>query len=178
MSVLDKLMFWKKQDDFSDLGLNKSAPGSDPFASGQNPFPPGQDPLASSQSGFDPNQNNLGMDNNQFNPGLGESLSSPTSNDPFSQTPMHNGQARQAADPFSAPQGNDPMAPRFTQQAQQNPMQAQMTPQQDLESKNMELISTKLDALRVSIDSMNQRLANLENIANGNEPQRRRGRYY
>jgi len=45
-------------------------------------------------------------------------------------------------------------------------------------SKNLEIISSKLDALRASIESLNQRLANLEAIARGEEDQSRRRRYY
>ncbi len=45
-------------------------------------------------------------------------------------------------------------------------------------SKNMEVISSKLDALRVSLDSINQRLANIEAIARGEQEDTRRRRYY
>ena len=45
-------------------------------------------------------------------------------------------------------------------------------------SKNLEVISSKLDALRVSLDSINQRLANIEAIARGEQEDTRRKRYY
>ena len=45
-------------------------------------------------------------------------------------------------------------------------------------SKNLEVISSKLDALRVSIESINQRLANIEAIARGEQEDTRRRRYY
>ena len=45
-------------------------------------------------------------------------------------------------------------------------------------SKNMEVISSKLDALRVSLESINQRLANIEAIARGEQEDTRRKRYY
>ena len=51
-------------------------------------------------------------------------------------------------------------------------------PQQEMNSKNLEVISSKLDALRASIESLNQRLANLEAIARGDEEQSRKRRYY
>lgn len=41
------------------------------------------------------------------------------------------------------------------------------------ESSEMQVISAKLDALKASLDSINQRLANLERIAQGEQPQRR-----
>ena len=45
-------------------------------------------------------------------------------------------------------------------------------------SKNLEVISSKLDALRASLESINQRLANLEAIARGEQEDMRRKRYY
>ena len=45
-------------------------------------------------------------------------------------------------------------------------------------SKNLEVISSKLDALRASLESMNQRLANIEAIARGEQEEPRRRRYY
>ena len=45
-------------------------------------------------------------------------------------------------------------------------------------SKNLEVISSKLDALRVSLESINQRLANIEAIARGEQEDTRRRRYY
>lgn len=45
-------------------------------------------------------------------------------------------------------------------------------------SKNLEVISSKLDALRASLESVNQRLANIEAIARGEQEDTRRKRYY
>ena len=45
-------------------------------------------------------------------------------------------------------------------------------------SKNLEVISSKLDALRASLESINQRLANIEAIARGEQEDTRRKRYY
>jgi len=45
-------------------------------------------------------------------------------------------------------------------------------------SKNLEVISSKLDALRASLESINQRLANIEAIARGEQEDTRRRRYY
>ena len=45
-------------------------------------------------------------------------------------------------------------------------------------SKNLEVISSKLDALKASIDSLNQRVANIEAIARGEQEDQRRKRYY
>ena len=45
-------------------------------------------------------------------------------------------------------------------------------------SKNLEVISSKLDALRASIESINQRLANIEAIARGEQEDTRKRRYY
>jgi hypothetical protein len=48
----------------------------------------------------------------------------------------------------------------------------------DMTSKNLEVISSKLDALRASLESINQRLANIEAIARGEQEDQRRRRYY
>ncbi|MBI2657369.1 hypothetical protein HYX08_01595 [Candidatus Woesearchaeota archaeon] len=45
-------------------------------------------------------------------------------------------------------------------------------------SKNLEVISSKLDALRATMESINQRLANIEAIARGEQEDNKRRRYY
>src|SRR3989338_3102113 len=45
-------------------------------------------------------------------------------------------------------------------------------------SKNLEVISSKLDALRATMESINQRLANIEAIARGEQEDTRRRKYY
>ena len=80
--------------------------------------------------------------------------------------------------------------PSFQQQPQQS-FQAQPAFQQPsfqqpayggndnyIASKNLEVISSKLDALRASLESINQRLANIEAIARGEQEDTRRKRYY
>jgi hypothetical protein len=47
-----------------------------------------------------------------------------------------------------------------------------------INSKNLEVISSKLDALRAALDAMNQRLANIEAIARGEQEEQKRRRYY
>jgi len=78
---------------------------------------------------------------------------------------------------FSKDFGQDAAAfqPSFGQQ--QRPFQAQQPsyPQQQqmfTVDKDMEIISSKLDALRASLESLNQRLANIERIARGEEEER------
>ncbi|MBS3113837.1 hypothetical protein J4448_01925 [Candidatus Woesearchaeota archaeon] len=65
--------------------------------------------------------------------------------------------------------------PSFQSQAFQQPSY-----QSDsyIASKNLEVISSKLDALRASLESINQRLANIEAIARGEQEDTRRKRYY
>ena len=88
-------------------------------------------------------------------------------------------QGGMAPGPSPGPAPTQPSMPSFSPpsqpQYQQPPSYA---PQQELESKNLEVISSKLDAIRASIESLNQRLANLEAIAKGEEEQGRRRRYY
>ena len=68
------------------------------------------------------------------------------------------------------------------QQPQQNfqapAQQPSMSNDSYIASKNLEVISSKLDALRASIESINQRLANIEAIARGEQEDTRRRKYY
>ena len=67
----------------------------------------------------------------------------------------------------------------FQAQAFQAPaQQPSMSNDSYIASKNLEVISSKLDALRASIESINQRLANIEAIARGEQEDSRRKRYY
>ena len=136
MGILDKVMFWKKKDEFSDIGLGdkENLAFGDEF--GAQPGTPGAVP------GTNP-------------PGLG-------------------------SDPGLGPQPAAPQAPSMPTFQPSTPQyqQPSYNPQQDLEAKSLEVISSKLDALRASVDSLNQRLANLEAIARGDEDQSRRRRYY
>ena len=138
MGILDKVMFWKKKDEFSDIGLGDK----ENLAFGDEL---GGQPGAAPGAGLGTNPPDLGPD-----PGLGPQPSP------------------------SMPQ--QPSMPSFSQP----PIQPQPSynPQQDLESKSLEVISSKLDAIRASIDSLNQRLANLEAIARGEEEDSRKRRYY
>ena len=69
--------------------------------------------------------------------------------------------------------------PSFPQQPSFQPQPAFQPASNDsyIASKNLEVISSKLDALRASVESINQRLANIEAIARGEQDNQRR-RYY
>ncbi len=134
MGILDKIMFWRKKDEFANIGLGEkeNLAFGDEFGRGQAPA------------------YNL--------PGLGQ------------EQGMGQGYYGQPGQSYPQPSmPSFPSPPRYQQPS--------YAPQQDLEAKNLEIISSKLDALRASIESLNQRLANLEAIARGEEDQRRR-RYY
>ncbi|MBL7056525.1 hypothetical protein ISS07_06435 [Candidatus Woesearchaeota archaeon] len=147
MSILDKVMFWKKKDEFSDLG-------SDPFGKGSL----ANDPLASNN----PPQDNLAF-GNEFNPSPQPSFGQQSP--PKQQFPQPSS-FQQQPPPFQQPSSPQSFSPKSEPNYQQ----------QDLASKNMEIISTKLDALRASVEIINQRLANLESIARGNDENKKR--YY
>ena len=139
MGILDKVMFWKKKDEFADVGLGdkENLAFGDEF--GQQP---GANPQGmGAATGLGP-EHGMGQD--------------------YGQQPIQQGQ---------------PSIPSFSppQQYQQPPT---YSPQQELETKSLEVISSKLDAIRASIDSLNQRLANLEAIAKGEEDKGREKRYY
>ena len=133
MSFIDKLMFWKKKDEFSDIGLGEKDTLGKDLAFGDD---------------F-----NLGTQPSAF------------------------GQPQQPQQP--APPTSYPQQPSFQPQPVQPQFQPPRyeTPQQDMTAKNIEVISSKIDALRASVESVNQRLANLEAIARGEEDHRKK-RYY
>jgi hypothetical protein len=66
--------------------------------------------------------------------------------------------------------------PKFT--VREIPRQESYQQQNYTAEKNMEIISSKLDALKAGIESLNQRLANLERIAQGEQETHRRQRNY
>jgi len=187
MSILDKLMFWKKKDDFN-LG-NDFGAGNDPFASGPN-------------AGFGQQGDPFGSQQNLF--------ANPSANDPFAGPEQGHGQSfGQLGGPFSPPSpsmstgasGKDPfgrpvdsfqtsmnqgsyggnLARQMPMQQpfQSSPPQQVMMPQPnqyqgvDLASKEFEIVSSKLDSIRYSIESINQRLANLERMAGADNQQRK-----
>lgn len=133
MSVLDKLMFWKKKDEFSDIGLDI---GKDVGGSGMS--------LGKADTGFGA-QGDLGL----------------------GSTPEPN---------FGAQPPRQPSTPSFQQPPQQfaQPSFQQQSHNDYSVSKDIEVISSKLDALRAGIESINQRLANIERIAYGEQEQQRR----
>lgn len=59
----------------------------------------------------------------------------------------------------------------FQQPTQQSAQQSFQEPKSST-SKDLELISSKLDYLKAAIDNMNQRIANLENLAKGEQQDR------
>ena len=133
MGIMDKLAFWKKKDDFADIGKDLGIDKDFGMDSGPSP--------------------DLGLGIDQ-----GQGPQQPFQKYPSFQQPQ-NFPSYQAPQPFS---------------------QAPSYPSNDefINSKNLEVISSKLDALRASVESMNQRLANIEAIARGEQEEQRKRRYY
>ena len=103
----------------------------------------------------------LGMDTGP-SPDLGMGLDTAQPQQPFQKYPS-----------FQQP-NFQPQQPAF----QSQPVFQQPSYQGDINSKNLEVISSKLDALRATMESINQRLANIEAIARGEQEDSRRRRYY
>jgi|SRR3989344_1307050 len=105
----------------------------------------------------------LGMDTGP-SPDLGMGLE-PQQQQPFQKYPSF--------------QQNNFSQPGFqVQPAFQAPQQPSYQGDSYIASKNLEVISSKLDALRATMESINQRLANIEAIARGEQEDTRRRRYY
>ena len=132
MGFMDKLAFWKKKDEFGDLGLGEKGPGLGPDS-------------AVSDLGLGPSPGGIEGGPADLNLGLP-----------------------------AQPQQPYPQQPPLQPQFQQQPVQQQ---QNFTAEKDFEIISSKLDALRAALDSINQRLANLEAIAKGEEEQDNKRHY-
>ena len=105
----------------------------------------------------------LGLDINAGpSPDLGIGLETSQTQQPFQKYPSFQQQQN--------------FQPSF--QASQPYQQPSLSNDGYIASKNLEVISSKLDALRVSLESINQRLANIEAIARGEQEDLRKRRYY
>ncbi|MBS3176216.1 hypothetical protein J4457_03195 [Candidatus Woesearchaeota archaeon] len=129
MAFMDKLMFWKKRDEFGDLGKEFGAP----------------------ELGLEGGFGKEGFGGEEL-PGFGEPSPSPSQPQAFGAMP-----------PARVPM-------RAMEQVGQ-PMQA--FPEQPSISKDIEIISVKLDSIRNTLEILNQRIARLEKIAEGETEQRR-----
>jgi len=104
----------------------------------------------------------LGQDMGLGKPNLGlhgDTQFPPQQQPPGFQNPMSFQQPVQAPQ-YSQPQSSAPIMP-----AQPPPVAV---------GKDIEIVSSKLDALRATLDSINQRLANLERVAYGEQEKKRR----
>lgn len=148
MGILNKLMFWKREDEFGfdDLankemeksGLPQDDPGTENKDSlGLNEKSPFDDTTTPSLSGSDP-LNPAGTSNNPLPPHLQEGAHSPPMQD---NMPMGNQQGPQPAPGIS-------------------------------NKRELELISSKLDTIKALMNSMDQRIANLEKAAGVQQQQK------
>jgi hypothetical protein len=136
LGVLGKLAFWKKDDEDASFDSQFGSQFQQPFPS-QQAFPSQQQIFPENQPGFQ----------DQF----GKNQASPFSSDIFNPRQDF---PRAENSPFASRQMNEPSS---------------LTPQMPHSSslqKDMEIISAKLDALRSTLESMNQRIVNIERIAN------------
>lgn len=114
-------------------------------------------------------------------PGLGPDFGAPdlsmNSQDPFVSKDAPSSPDPLGLTPPSAQPSFQQQPPQFQQPAQPQFQQQQPAQQQfSATDKDLEIISSKLDALRAGIESINQRLANIEQMARG-EQEKRKYRY-
>ncbi len=159
MSFLDKFMFWKKKDDFDfgsglDTGMGNSPSG----AFGSSPYGNNNSNLGSStMSG---SYGDMGIESGVGNSGGFSEQVSPERNNFSAQ----NIAQQQFQSPFQQPQQLTQPPQHFQQQY----------PPQSHSNTEIEIISSKLESIKALLESVNQRLTNLERIANGEyEPRRR-----
>jgi hypothetical protein len=151
MGIMDKVKFWKKDDDFDfdkDLG---PPPGGDLGPGDPPPSDKGVNIPSLETADSDPlgglgKKDDLGLPKTEYTDPSMAKLDSPTPG------PSHPFQEGPKEPPITAapPQ---PQAPQFDAMA----------------DKNMEVISAKLDMLRVTMEAINAKLDNLSRVAQRNE---------
>lgn len=151
MGLKDKLMFWKKGDDFSDLGFDQG--GFDQGGQPMDPIPGeqtdmNQDIGIGPTGGFD--QNDLGFTPPDQDDGFGTATSTFQQQNQFGR---------------QQPQRMQQQSPNYV-----TPVQSNSGSSSDIiMQKNLEVISSKLDALRASLESINQRLSHIEHLASSSD---------
>lgn len=152
MPLLDKLKFWKKdQDDF----------GQDPFADLQSPLQAGE-AGTSGGTGFD----HTGLPINDragLQPAMDFTMSPTEQEMPsFGMSPPSSGQERSS----------------FTTKKLGNEESFTGSPQATTLDKDIALLSSKLDTIKIMLEHLNHRMENIERVAHATEqeqPLRRRG---
>ena len=150
---MDKLKFWKKKDEFADLGLDL---GDDlglgaPAPAHAAPAPAAPAPGGPATFGHTPGDERHGI----YTEAYGKE-GKPTAPEPDFEKP-----------------GMEGFAPRSSQPMQQRnagiPANLSSSNPNYVVAKEIEIVSTKLETLRVTLEGINQRLANLERIARKNQ---------
>ncbi len=164
MSFLDKLMFWKKEDDFGTQDFSSSNPFGQSAAQQpgfDSPSPFGGDPFSaqSQQSqGFGDSQNGgfaSPFDTPDSNPFASPNMASP---DAFSQQNQPFGQS-------SFGTQNQGMSQSFSQNSQNTqPLSSGQSHEYggEMHKKDIELVLSRLDLIRSEIDNVNHRLNLIE----------------
>ena len=200
MGLMNKMKFWKKDDDMGDLGDfgdmgNFDSPTSnqpDPFSSPDpiNSTTNQPDPFNSPDPMNDPmnppsTQHNIQTQHpmnptNPYTPDPYSDLGSPTQENhthlsspasTHSQEDIMPSQATQNIGTELYNQGTPIMPTHPLNQQQNQPMQNNNIANINIE-KDLELINAKLDSIRVSIDSLSTRLATIERLAGSNQSQK------
>jgi hypothetical protein len=144
MGIMDKLTFWKKEEQYEPSEEKRYTDLSD-------------DPFSQNSMNDDHFSNNKNISNNQF-----QQPNSFKENN-FNQRNPYNNEAHEDINmnkPFEMKE-----KPLIPQQNHGN---------MDLLNKNIEIISSKLDTLKAELDSMNQRLIGIESATRKKEEPVRR----
>lgn len=168
MGLLDKLAFWKKEPELPDLGdIGKESGFKGPGGFGEAGVgKPGIGP----ETGKD--QFGAGPESGFEQLGLGKEQDLTKGAEPGlpGLEPGYGGGPGMPQGPGAQPMQRQ----QFQQPAQQQPYGAPIQPMQPapgaaVMSKDIEIVSSKLDALKATLDGINQRLANLERLAQDNK---------
>lgn len=191
MSFMDKVKFWKKDDDFSfdnsssansfnDSSFGDSSMSSnDPFASSSDPSSSGLPPDPMSGSSDDMFSDPMsGSSSDNF--GTGSFGQSSTSSSQQFGTSSNTGSSQSSQDPFARPTP-PPKSPSVGQSLAHNYIQQEqghsVTPspqssQSTKPSSETEMVSLKLDAIRSELNVVSQRLMRLEQLVEAQNKKR------
>jgi len=179
MGFLDKVMFWKKGDDFSDLGLGKDFDFDKEFGKSEQKqsSPPAQPHNQDAMNAFGQNAAmDFGKQSYGQNDFAQQDYSQQSDLGQQSQNRQGLGQHNPDSQGFSQDIGhNDETSqPSFAQQRfQQQPQSYQRYPHEASSGNiDLQLVSAKLDAIKAYLDTINQRISNIEQLARGEDNKR------
>jgi len=160
MSFLEKIQFWKKDDDFSfDETNNLDSEFNKPFIE-ENNLPPKPDHLLNNEmenNNFNP-QNNFSENNNNNNQYNNPGENNQVFSQPIPPPPDYTNQT---------PSLGQSLAKDYIASQEQNNIPPTTPPRENIppqENNKLEMVNLKIDSIKSEINSINQRLQRIEQL--------------